>query len=140
MRPFIHRLAICFWVLWIALCIPILGAGIYKAIFDGTDLYTHRDYESRPSAPVAIVEEFQKGTLGPENTKVLLRAIRTYELNVPPGYEIPVPKPWDDRLALLGVGLLLAGITGFLLGLFQYLVVGHPNPIRLLRAKIESTE
>lgn len=135
MQSFLRRLGICAWVLWASLSLLLLISAIYSGVHEHSDTYAHRTYSDAPIATSALIDRYRKNSLPIEDREFFIRAVAALDLNLAPGVEISVPRSFSARWEFAGAVLIGASVCALLLAMFQYLVIGYPNPVRLFKER-----
>lgn len=121
-------------MLWSLAAVGSLSITIYDGILNDSDVFSHNSYSSAQVAPEGLVLAFNSGEMSAPHRETIIRALNEGKFNLAPGAELRVKKEFVRRFTDLWVAAILLTLFAFAIGMFQYLCLGYPSPIRLFKS------
>lgn len=109
--------------------------GLYDGVVNDSQIYSHRSYSGDAVLSASVLEAFRENRLTEEEREFFTRAVSNLEVNLPVGEEITLPRNFSNRWESLGGVFLGSVFFGVAIVMFQYLIVGYPNPVRLFKTE-----
>lgn len=136
MLPFRQRVCIVLWAVWLAVSVTVAVSIVASYMKANPEAYPQQSPSTLNSAfvvPVKVVEAYKLGLMTSREGEDFESDLRAGQIMLPAGMSVTLPPRYPNAAETVVPLAVFSVVSAFGLALFQFLIVGFANPVRLFR-------